>query len=579
MVAGGCAAGPEQTAIRAADTLVPRGAVTGSVPSPVVPQVGGGGIDPPPATVSVPAVPRPAAATPRGTLITADRVVTLGRGRTVARAVVVRGSRVVWVGDDLDHAPAHQSRLDLDGCVLGPAFVDAHVHLTMTGLSLGGLDLTGVTSSDELLRAVSTYAGQHTGRVIWGHGLDPYRFPDQLPDPAALSRAAAGQAIFLSRVDGHAGLVDHSTLASAPLARAEGIELRDGTPTGVIRREANHIIRRWAVASMSEAELCAARRRATEEAAALGVASVHEMGGPDVMGLSDFDAWVEGTWPIEVVPYWSSMELDVPLERDLRHIGGDLLLDGSLGAHTAALHAPYTDDPAFQGHLEYDDDTLTRWFLEAARAGLQTGVHAVGDKALDQVVRCWRTVEQHLTSSGDADTIARGRHRIEHAEVVSPELLDEIADLGLLVSAQPNTQARWGGAGGMYSARLGPQRSRWVNAFRAMADRGIPIAFGSDATVTSMDPWHTVHAAEHHEHATHAVSRMEAVSMATLGGRTAARQERFVGTVRAGMRADLAAFEGDPYTAEDPRGARCALTVVQGRVAHGDGPLPPARRS
>ena len=547
--------------------------------APVVPQVGGSAVDVSPVASAAATTPRGVSAAPRGTLITADRIVTLGRGRTVARALVVRGSRVVWVGDDLDHAPPHQSRLDLDGCVIGPAFVDAHAHLTMTGLSLRGLDLTGVTSSAELLRAVSTYAGQHTGRVIWGHGLDPHRFPDQLPDPDEVARAAAGQAVYLSRVDGHAGLIDRSTLVAAPLARAEGIELRDGEPTGVIRREANHILRRWAVASMSEAELSAARETAAEQAAALGVASVHEMGGPDIMGLADFDAWVEGTWPIEVLPYWSSLELDVPLERDLRHVGGDLLLDGSLGAHTAALHAPYSDEPSVQGHLEYDDDTLTRWFLEAARAGLQTGVHAVGDAALSQVVRCWRTVQRELASSGDQDVIARGRHRIEHAEVVSPQLLDDIAELGLLVSAQPNTQARWGGVDGMYTARLGRERVRWVNAFRAMADRGIPIAFGSDATVTTMDPWETVHAAEHHAESVHAVGRMEAISMSTLGGRSAARQERFVGTVRAGMRADLAAFEGDPYTAADPRGSRCTLTVVQGRVAHGDAPLPPARRS
>jgi predicted amidohydrolase YtcJ len=69
---------------------------------------------------------------------------------------------------------------------------------------------------------------------------------------------------------------------------------------------------------------------------------------------------------------------------------------------------------------------------------------------------------------------------------------------------------------------------------------------------------------------------LEAVSMSTLGGRSAARQDRFAGVVRAGMRADLAAFEGDPYAADDPRGTRCALTVVQGRRAHGDAPLPDA---
>ncbi len=523
-----------------------------------------------------PASPRAAGAPTRGTLLTADRIITLGRGRTRARAMVIRGSRVVWVGDDEANAPPYRSRLDLDGCVIGPAFVDAHAHLTMSGLSLCGLDLSGVSSGEELLRAVATYAGQHTGRVIWGHGLDPYRFPDALPDPDALSRAAPGQAVYLSRVDGHAGLIDRTPLAAAPLARAEGIELSDAGPTGGIRREANHVVRRWSVGAMSEVELAEARRTATRQAASLGIASVHEMGGPDIMGLSDFDAWVTGQWPVEVVPYWSSLEIDVPLERDLRHVGGDVLLDGSLGAHTAALLAPYADAPAVSGHLEYDDETLTRWFLDATRAGLQTGVHAVGDAALSQVVRCWRAVADHLDAHGHEDAIPRGRHRIEHAEVVTPTLLDDIADLGLLISAQPGTEARWGGAGGMYGARLGPDRAAWTNPFRALADRGISIAFGSDATVFPMDPWGIIHAAEHHPEPRHSVGRMEAVSMSTLGGRTAARQDRFAGIVRAGMRADLAVFEGDPYAADDPRGARCVLTVVHGRVSHGDAPLPPA---
>ena len=92
------------------------------------------------------AIPRPGpasvAAPTRGTLLTADRIVTLGRGRTRARALVVRGSRVVWVGDDEADAPPYRDRIDLDGCVIGPAFVDAHAHLTMSGLSLTGLDLS-----------------------------------------------------------------------------------------------------------------------------------------------------------------------------------------------------------------------------------------------------------------------------------------------------------------------------------------------------------------------------------------------------------------------------------------------------
>jgi predicted amidohydrolase YtcJ len=512
----------------------------------------------------------------RGTLLLADRVVTLGRGRVDARAVLVRGSRVVWVGDDPAQAPPHQHRLDLAGTVIGPAFVDAHAHLTPLGLSQVTLDLSDAASGAELLRLVATYAAQHTGRVIWGHGFDPHRYPDGLPTPEQLSEVTPGRGVYLSRIDGHASLVDHDTLAAAPLARANGV-VRDagGRPTGLLKRESNHIVRRWAIGAMDERELSEARRAATRYAASVGVGSVHEMAGPDLMGRADLDAWVEGEWPIEVVPYWGDLDLSVPVDLDLRQAGGDLFLDGSLGSHTAALCEPYADRPDVRGELEHDDGALTDWIVEATSIGLQLGVHAIGDAAVRQAVRCFRAAQRSLPAHlGDA--MVRLRHRIEHAEVLPVDLLDDVADLGLVISAQPTFETIWGGPGGMYETRLGPERASRTNAFRALADRGIGLAFGSDANVGPMAPWTTIHAAEQRRHPEHAVSRLEAVSMSTLGGRHAARQDRYAGVVRAGSRADLAVFEGDPYAADDPRGTPCVLTLVQGRVAHGDAPLPSA---
>ncbi|MEX0953418.1 MAG: amidohydrolase [Nitriliruptoraceae bacterium] len=511
---------------------------------------------------------------PRGTLVVADRIVTLGHARKVATALLIRGSRVVWVGDDPEQAPPHHAEVDLTGCVVGPAFVDAHVHLTPTGLVRTGLDLSDVRNAPDLLHMVSAYAEHHTGRVVWGHGLDLHGFVGDVPGPDDLARVANGRGVYLSRVDTHGCLVDRQTLASAPLARSEGVE-RDahGEPTGMLRRDANHIVRRWSVGAMSAVELSAARRAAIEHAASLGIGSVHEMGGPDLMGLADFDAWVQGDWPIEVIPYWGELDAEVPLSRELRCAGGDVLLDGSLGSHTAALHEPYADRPHTSGHLEHDDDTLVEWLSQCVHAGLQTAVHAIGDAAIDQIVRCWRMVISRLDTPGAGDVVRRGRHRIEHAEVLPPDLMDDIAEIGLVVSGQPAFEARWSGPGGLYETRLGPQRAAMTNPFRALADRGVGIAFGSDANVTPLDPWGAIHAAQHRVHEQHAVGRLEAVSMSTLGGRHAARQERYVGVVRAGMRADLAVFEGDPYRAEDPRGTRCVLTVVQGRLAHGDAPL------
>lgn len=512
--------------------------------------------------------------TGRGVLMTADRVVTLGHGRYRARALLVRGRRVVWVGDDVEQAPPHVTHVDYSGCVIAPAFVDSHVHMTPTGIGLLGLDLSSATSGAEVLRAVRTYAEQHTGRVIWGHGYDPHAFPDALPTPDELSEAGGGCPVTLTRADGHSSLVDRHTLKAAPLARSEGVDRTPtGEPTGVMRREANKIVRRWAVGAMSQHELSDARIAAAEQAARMGTASVHEMGGPDSMGEEDFDTWRFGEWPVEVIPYWGGLDLRFVIERDLRQIGGDIWLDGSLGSHTAALREPYADDPTTRGHLEFDDASLTDLFLEATHAGVQVAVHAIGDAAVAQAVRCWQAVDDQLPDYLEGG-VRRLRHRIEHAEVMPPELLDSVADLGLVISAQPGFETKWGAQKGMYETRLGPERAASTNPFRALADRGVSLAFGSDAASGDMSPWAGVLAAERRRRPEHGITRLEAVSASSLGGRNAARQDRFVGVVRAGMRADLAVWPGDPFEDQLPASDHSVLTVMRGRRTHGDGPLP-----
>jgi predicted amidohydrolase YtcJ len=506
-------------------------------------------------------------------LLVADRVVTLGRGRLEAGSVLVRGSRIVWVGDDPGQAPPHDAAMDLSGSTLGPAFVDAHVHLTPTGMALVGLDLSDVSSGQELLDRIRSHAHGDPGRVVWGLGYDDHGFPDPLPTADDLADAAPGRVVYLSRTDGHSCLVDRATLSAAPLARADGVERdADGGPTGVLKREAHHVVRMWAIGALSDDELAAARTAAARRAASLGIASVHEMGGPDIMGSGDFDAWISGSWPVEVVGYWGAMDLDFVLERGLRQVGGDLSLDGSLGSRTAALTEPYADHGE-SGHLYVDDGELTAFFREATIRGLQVGAHAIGDAAVSQAVRCWREVARGLPEYLNGE-IRRLRHRIEHAELIPPELLTEIADLGLVASVQPAFEERWGKPGGMYTTRLGEGRAGHMNPFRTLADLGVPLAFGSDSNVTPMDPWGGIWAAQRRWRSEHALSRLEAVSASVVGGRHAARQDRFVGTVRAGMRADLAAYEGDPYAADDPRGATCVLTLLKGRVTHGDAPLP-----
>ncbi|HYN18106.1 MAG TPA: amidohydrolase family protein, partial [Actinomycetes bacterium] len=466
---------------------------------------------------------------------------------------------------------------------LMPGFVNAHVHLSATGLAGHGADLRQARSVAELLERVRAAAARAAAEgLLWGDGYDETRFEaPELPSPAELAEAAGGRPVYLSRVDGHQGLATLDVLGDSGALEATGCDRDDaGGPTGVTRGDANHLARRFALATLPAATLLAAQDAALCQAARRGVASVHEMAGPDIAGRRDFELLLDRVeaLPIEVVGYWGDLDLDYVDERKLAQVGGDLFLDGSLGSHTAALSTPYEDRPETSGVLYHDDDELTELYVRASQAGVQVGVHAIGDVAIGQALRCARRAMKAV-----GPTAFRGcRHRIEHVELLGADGADRMAELGLAASVQPAFDAAWGGPDGMYARRLGPRRTKSMNPFADLWRRGVPTGGSSDASVTPLDPWHGVAAAVHHHRPSQRLGLPVALEVFTLGGRILARQERISGTIEPGQRADLTAFGGDVLAADphDLEGGQAIFTMVAGRLAHGPDELHlPAARS
>jgi predicted amidohydrolase YtcJ len=494
-------------------------------------------------------------------------------GRRHDLAVGVDGGRVTAV------VPASRARelradrlVDLGDVTVLPAFVDAHVHLTPTGLALGGGNLRGVRSAAGLLEVVRRLARTTPpGGPLWGHGYDDAAFePPGLPGAGDLAEAAGGRPAYLSRVCGHQGLATVDLLAEADALEALGCERdRDGRPTGVVRGPANLAARRHALDALPRAALAAAQDRALALAARRGVACVHEMGSPGIGGRRDFELLLDRseTLPVEVVAYWGEPDLDYVTDRKLGQVGGDLWLDGSLGARTAALSSPYDDAPGVSGSLYLDDADLAELFVRASLTGVQVAVHAIGDLAIGQALRCARRAARTVGRSA----FAACRHRIEHAELLGSDGADRIAELGLAVSVQPAFDAAWGGPDGMYARRLGARRAKSMNPLADLWRRGVPMAGGSDSGVTPLDPWNGVAAAVHHNRSPQRLGLPVALELFTLGGRVLARQERVTGRIHPGQRADLAVFPGD-VLAGDPARLRCTeavATLVGGRLAHG----------
>ncbi|MGA4802811.1 amidohydrolase [Streptomyces lavendulocolor] len=472
-----------------------------------------------------------------------------------ATAMVVERGHVAWVGSE-GAADAFASGVDevvdLEGALVTPAFTDAHVHTTATGLALTGLDLSGARTLAEALERVRAHsAARPADKVLLGHGWDAARWPERRPPSRTeLDEATGGRPLYLPRVDVHSAVVTTALLDLVPGVTGLAGHHPDQPLTGA----AHHAVRAAAHAAVTPGQRAEAQRAALRRAASLGIGTVHECAGPEISDEDDFTALLalaaEEPGP-RVVGYWAeavSGEKDARRIRELGAIGaaGDLFVDGSLGSHTACLHEPYAD-AAHTGTAHLDAAAVAAHVAACTEAGLQAGFHAIGDAAVGAVVDGVRAAAEKVGLA----RVRAARHRVEHAEMLTPETIAAFAELGLTASVQPAFDAAWGGEDGMYAERLGAERARTLNPYAAMLRAGVPLAFGSDSPVTPLDPWGTVRAAAFHRTPEHRISVRAGFTAHTRGGWRATGRDD-AGVLVPGAPADYAVWRADELVVQAP---------------------------
>ncbi|MFE4592699.1 amidohydrolase [Streptomyces laurentii] len=486
-----------------------------------------------------------------------DRTVLLRGGEVhspadpFATAMVVERGHVAWVGSE-GAADAFASGVDevvdLDGALVTPAFVDAHVHTTATGLALTGLDLSSAASLADAAERIRAYAeARPEDRILIGHGWDAARWPERRPlTRAELDALTGGRPLYLTRIDVHSAVVTTALLDLVP-----GVRALDGFHDGQqpLTGAAHHAVRAAAYAALSPRQRTEAQRAARHHAASLGIGTLHECGGPEISSEDDFTGLLDlarSEPGPRIVGYWA--DLDIDRARALGALGaaGDLFADGSLGSHTACLHESYADHSG-AGVAHLDAAAVTTHVVACTESGLQAGFHAIGDAAVDAVVEGVRAASEKLGLA----RIRAARHRVEHAEMLTPESVAAFAELGLTASVQPAFDAYWGGEDGMYADRLGVERARALNPYAALLRAGVPLAFGSDSPVTPLDPWGTVRAAAFHRTPEHRVSVRAAFTAHTRGGWRAVGRDD-AGTLVPGAPADYAIWRAGELVVQAP---------------------------
>jgi predicted amidohydrolase YtcJ len=531
-------------------------------------------------------------------------VLTMDAALPRAKALAIAGGRILGGVDSREDAIASQAheRIDLRGKTVVPGFVESHCHFRGWALerhrlrvhdapSFEGLldrvrmHVRAAAVEDDLPGAVATVAARETDEWVLGAGWADELLPAGWNVADALADAAGGKPAAIHSRDGHAMWTTPAALERLGLTLADlevpgGVVERDaaGEFTGVLREESAWIVRRRLPEDDLDMKVLATAMR---EAARRGVTSLHDMDGAaalrswraveDERGLA-LRVWVHLL--AEDLPHVEALGLGAGWGSDRLAIGAlKLYADGTMGSGTALLHEPETPrdgQPPREGVAIVSPEELREFARRAGAAGLPLAVHAIGDRAVTNVLDALEATEEHWAHLAM-------RPRIEHAQLVRGDDLERAARLGVALAVQPamlvsdrdEADARWAG------------RTDRAYAYRSMVDAGCGILLGSDAPIEDLSPLAAMQAATVRDGGAHGLGEARgawhpeqvidpetALLASTAWAADATGVGHRLGRLVPGREADLVVLSADPLETAIAE-VEVVATMVGGRWTYG----------
>lgn len=531
---------------------------------------------------------------PADLILSGGVVHTADASRPQGQAVAVRGDRIIFVGSSAEAAlyRGPQTRVvELEGRTVVPGFIDSHGHVANLATTLRIVDLVGTRSYESIIDQVAERAATvQPGVWVQGRGWDQNEWADtRFPSNDALSARTPEHPVYLTRVDGHAALVNDLALELAGIDRNTpdpegGLIVRDpatGEATGVLVDAAMGLVR-GEIPPEPREEVRQGLLAAQRELHRLGVTSVHDAGVP--LELVELYEEMGRAGELSVRNYVMVRDSQENLRRlydrgPRTNIDGNhflsvrsikISIDGALGSRGAALLEPYSDEPGNNGLILFPAERLKEVALAALEHGFQLNVHGIGDRGNRIILDVY---EEALAERPVPDH----RFRIEHAQILHRHDIPRFAQLGVIPAMQSIHQSSdmpWA------EARLGWTRLMGAYAWRSLLQTGVIIPGGSDFPVESPNPLFSFHSAVTRQNADNwpaggwfpeqRMGREEALLHMTTWGAYAAFQEDEVGSVTKGKLADLVVLSEDIMTvpAERILDARVEMTIVGGAVVY-----------
>lgn len=522
-------------------------------------------------------------------LVLIGRVHTMDPSRPLAEAVAVRDGLVVQVGPEASIrswiGPQTRVVRAAGSAAILPGLIESHAHLAGVGRRQRTLDLAATRSAEDLARSLAAWAAKDEGAWVTGRGWNHELWPDRaFPTAAGLDAAVSDRPVFLTRVDGHAAVVNTAALAAAGIGPdtpdpAGGRIVRDaeGSATGVLIDNAMDLVSRIMPRDDDEGVLARDYLAAQEEAFSLGITTFVDA-GTSFGALATLNRlYVEGEMKMRV---YSMIGVNGPEDLEplrqtpplLNLHGGranarsiKLYADGALGSRGAKLAEPYADAPTESGLPVQDPAFIEEVARLALARGYQVCVHAIGDQANRDVLDAF---ERALK---DAPPAARANHRfrIEHVQILDPADAPRFRKLGVYPSMQGchcTSDAPW------VPERLGPDRARrMAYTWRTLIEAGAVIANGTDAPVEPMSPWRNFYSTVTRNfvrpdgtwdtfHPEQRMNRFETLQSMTTWAAASIFAEKQLGTIAPGFAADLIVVNRDPLKAPLWHVARASVT-------------------
>jgi predicted amidohydrolase YtcJ len=518
-------------------------------------------------------------------IFTNCRAYTLDASSTVVEAIAVRGGRIIALGcfDKLSMPRAEPAMptsfpamlslskqagpetevVDLGGRTVVPGLIDSHAHLIEYGISsTRSADLSGCASIREVQDRLRAFrkANPHPEWLL-GTRFDQELFAERRwITRRDLDEASAEIPIMISRLCLHAVVLN-----SAALKLIRGKISSEQADSGILTEDATGLAWEQIPQPTPEEHLKAAQW-ALAEAKRAGLCGVHCM----IDSLDDLDILrgldERGLLPVRIRALSHVSMMDDLVQRgcpfgsgsEFLRIGGvKVFMDGSMGARTAAMREPFSDDPGNRGELFRNERDLAEILRHAQEQGFQAAIHAIGDVAVECALKGIELAAG--TTPGNP-----WRHRVEHATQMSEDLIGKMARLGVIACVQPQFIITdfW------TPERVGPERYKWSFPFKSMLSAGIVLAMGSDCPVERLDPFELVHRAVNREPLSLAerMSVEEVLRGYSRGSAFAGFDEAHVGSLEVGKFADFTVSDGDPFAVkpEEIGSLRVSGTVVGG---------------